>query len=244
MYDVKQSHFVPGLPLYRQVQTGIEDLIRDNRSSAELTLSDAQLSERFGVSRITVRRAVDELVDAGVLYRIQGLGTFVRPNKLREKLTLTSFLDAWTQKAGKYDVRVAAFQKMPADHETGDRLGVKPGTELVYVQRLRFQRKTLVAVDDRYIRADCCRRLIRQHVLTSSLVDFLRNREKIPLVRGEMDIEARAADRREARIFRIKTGSPVLVRRMTFVTKRDVPVLAGISTYRADRVSYRLTVSA
>src|SRR5215471_14131438 len=102
MDDVKQSQLVAGVPLYRQVQTGIEDLIRDNPSAAEQALSDAQLSERFGVSRITVRRAVDELVDAGLLYRIQGVGTFVRPNKLREKLTLTSFLDAWTQKAGKF----------------------------------------------------------------------------------------------------------------------------------------------
>jgi len=244
MDDVKHAHFVAGVPLYRQVQTGIEDLIRDSRSSAGLELSDAHLSERFGVSRITVRRAVDELVDAGVLYRIQGVGTFVRPKKLREKLTLNSFLDAWTQKAGKFDVRVAAFEKIEADDQTGERLNVAPGTELVYVQRLRFQKKTLVAIDDRFIRADCCRRLIRQDILTSSLVDFLRNREKIPLAHGEMDIEARAADRREAKIFGVKVGSPVLVRRVTFVTKDNVPVLTGISTYRADRVSYRLTVSA
>jgi DNA-binding GntR family transcriptional regulator len=244
MDDVKPAGFVPGVPLYRQVQTGIEDLIRDNRSSAELALSDAHLAERFGVSRITVRRAVDELVDAGILYRIQGVGTFVRPKKFREKLTLNSFLDAWTQKAGKFDVRVAAFEKVEADKDISERLNVRPGTELVYVRRLRFQKKALVAIDDRYIRADCCRRLIRQDVMTSSLVDFLRNREKIPLARGEMDIEARAADRREAKIFGFKCGSPMLVRRMTFVTEDNEPVLTGISTYRADRVSYRLTVSA
>jgi GntR family transcriptional regulator len=244
MHDVKPAQFFPGMPLYRQVQSGIEELIRDNPSSAGLALSDAQLSERFGVSRITVRRAVDELVDAGVLYRIQGVGTFVRPKKFREKLTLNSFLDAWTQKAGKFDVRVAAFEKVRADKDVGERLNVRSGTELVYIQRLRFQKKNLVAVDDRYIRADCCRRLMRQDVTTSSLVDFLRTREKIPLTHGEMDIEARASDRREARVFGVKVGSPVLVRRMTFVTKDNEPVLTGVSTYRADRVSYRLTVSA
>jgi regulatory GntR family protein len=76
-------------------------------------LSDAQLAERFGVSRITVRRAMDELVDAGILYRIQGRGTFVRQNKLREKLTLNSFLDAWTPKAGGFNVRVARSSGCP-----------------------------------------------------------------------------------------------------------------------------------
>src|SRR6185312_12461351 len=102
------------IPLYRQVQDGIQALIRSARSKQKLRFTDAELASRFGVSRITVRRAVDELVDAGVLYRIQGLGTFVRPKKFREKLTLNSFLDAWTQKAGKFDVRVAAFEKIQA----------------------------------------------------------------------------------------------------------------------------------
>ena len=64
MDDVKPAQFFPGVPLYRQVQTGIEELIRHNPSSTELALSDAQLSERFGVSRITVRRAVDDARDA------------------------------------------------------------------------------------------------------------------------------------------------------------------------------------
>src|SRR5215475_7726467 len=140
MHDVKLASFVPGVPLYRQVQTGIEELIRDNPSPAELPLSDVQLSERFGVSRITVRRAVDELVDAGILYRIQGIGTFVRPRKFHEKLTLNSFLDAWIQRAGKFDVRVAAFEKVQADKMVSDSLNVLPGTELVYVQRLRYQK--------------------------------------------------------------------------------------------------------
>src|SRR5262252_5204582 len=127
-----------GAPLYRQVQAGIEEMIRANPRAKEMPLSDAQLAERFGVSRITVRRAVDELVDAGVLYRIQGRGTFVRQNKLREKLTLTSFLDAWTEKAGRFNVRVAAFERVPAGGDLAERLRARAGEPLVYVQRLRF----------------------------------------------------------------------------------------------------------
>ena len=244
MSDVKHSGFVSGMPLYRQVQDGIEHLIRTSSSKKSLPLTDAQLAERFGVSRITVRRAVDELVDVGILYRIQGVGTFVRPSKLSEKLTLNSFLDAWTRKGARADVRVGAFEQVPADKELAERLNVRIGSKLVYVQRLRFQKKGLVAVDDRYMRADYCRKLSTQDIITSSLVDFLRNREKIPLARGEMEIEARAADQREARIFGIKTGKPVLVRRMTFFTTKNEAVLTGVSTYRADRVSYKLTISA
>ena len=151
--------FIGGVPLYRQVQSGIEDMIRANPRARAIPLSDAQLAERFGVSRITVRRAVDELVDAGILYRIQGRGTFVRQSKLREKLTLNSFLDAWTPKAGGFNVRVAALERVPADDNVAESLAIQPGAEVVYVRRLRLQNETIVAIDDRYMRSqDCSRR--------------------------------------------------------------------------------------
>ncbi len=152
MRHLRPAAFVPGIPLYRQVQDRIEDLIRANDPSEKIPLSDAYLAGHFGVSQITVRRAVDELVDAGVLYRIQGVGTFVRPRKLREQLTLNSFLDPWAHGGGRLDVRVGRFERIAADKEIADRLSVLVGEPVIYVQRLRFQRKTLVAVDDRYLR--------------------------------------------------------------------------------------------
>jgi GntR family transcriptional regulator len=244
MAQAKPITFQPGFPLYRQVQEQIEKTIRKRGVSSGLVLTDVKLSERFGVSRITVRRAVDELVDAGVLYRIQGVGTFVRPRKLREKLTLNSFLDTWSRHDGKLEVQVGAFQRIGADSELAARLRSEVGEPLVYVQRLRFQKNALIAVDDRYLRVKHCRLLTTQDITTSSLVDYLRNREKVKLDRGEMDIEARGASDREARVLRIKKGRPILVRRMTFFDTRDEPVLIGVSTYRADKVTYRLTVSA
>jgi len=244
MVQSKPIAFQPGLPLYRQVQRQIEETIRERGVSSDLVLSDVKLSERFGVSRITVRRAVDELVDAGVLYRIQGVGTFVRSRKLREKLTLNSFLDTWSRHDGKLEVQVGAFERITPNRELATRLRAEFGEPLVYVQRLRFQKGALIAVDDRYLRAKHCRLLTTQDITTSSLVDYLRNREKIKLDKGEMDIEARGAGDREARVLKIKKGKPILVRRMTFYDIHREPVLIGVSTYRADRVTYRFTVSA
>lgn len=242
MADVKAA-LAGDVPLYRQVQDGIEQLIRKSPRSKKLPLSDAYLAERFGVSRITVRRAVNELVAAGVLYRIRGLGTFVRPRKLKEKLTLNSFLDAWTQKSERFDVRVAALERIAATPEIAERLALEEGEEVMYVRRLRYQKKTLVAVDDRYMPVACCRKLTRQDVMTASLVDYLRNREEVDLDHGEMEIEARRAEAADATMLGIRRGQPILVRRVVFLTRAGKPALSGVSTYRADRVSYRLTVS-
>src|SRR6185312_4217974 len=121
------------IPLYRQVQDGIQALIRSARSKQKLRFTDAELASRFGVSRITVRRAVDELVDAGVLYRIQGLGTFVTSRKLSEKLTLNSFLDSWKSEKARAGIRVATLEQMEADSDRSARLGVPVGTKVTYV---------------------------------------------------------------------------------------------------------------
>src|ERR1700722_6313662 len=167
MLDVKP--FVEGLPLYRQVQAGIEDMIRAQPEARTVSFSDASLAKRFGVSRITVRRAVDELVGEGVLYRIQGRGTFVRRNKLKEKLTLASFLYAWTQGDVGFVVKVGEFEpRVRAPQEIADRLGIAPGAPVAFVRRLRFQKDMLVAIDDRYICAQCCTRLAKHEIETLS----------------------------------------------------------------------------
>ena len=173
-------------------------MIRANPRAKAIPLSDAQLAERFGVSRITVRRAVDELVDAGILYRIQGRGTFVRQNKLREKLTLNSFLDAWTPKAGGFNVRVAALERVPADdsacreprHPAGRRGRLYPAPAVAERDHRRHRRPL-------HAGAGLLTHPAAGH-RDSSPADYLRNREGIEVDHGEMEIEARAADHREA----------------------------------------------
>ena len=242
MLDVKPP--VEDLPLYRRVQAGIEDMIRADPEVKNQSFSDASLAKRFGVSRITVRRAVDELVGEGVLYRIQGRGTFVRRKNFKEKLTLTSFLEAWTQTAGGFNVKVAIFDLgTPAPEDVAERLGIAAGARVAYVRRLRFHKEVLVAIDDRYIRPEHCTRLTRQDIETSAIVDYLRNREGIIIDRGETEIEARAADQQEARIFGIERGRPLLVRRVTFLARTNEPTHTGTSIYRADRTTYRLTLT-
>ena len=233
-----------GVPLYRKVQSQIEEMVVRGGISGGSALTDAVLSDRFGVSRITVRRAVDELVDAGMLYRIQGVGTFARPRKLSEKLTLNNFIEEWSQSNQKLRVRVGAFERIAANEEIAGSLRVQIGEPLVYVQRLRFQKNTLLAVDNRYLRAKNCSSLTAKDITTLSLVDYLQDRENIKLGKGEMDIEARSASLSESRLLKIKKGMPVLIRSVAFYDSNGAPILAGSSIYRADRITYRVNVSA
>jgi len=231
------------VPLYRQVQQHIQSMLRNGRGGRPVRLTDAYLADRFGVSRITVRKAVEKLVDDGLLYRIPKLGTFVRPGMLRERLTLTSFLDPWSDKSGAVTIRVGRFEQVKADEKIASRLGVRVGEKIVYIQRLRFQGSSLVVVDDRYLRSDHARQLTQEHILRSSFVDYFQEQLGLDVENGEMEIEARGATRKEAKIFGIKDGEPVLVRGIVLYGRRKNPLLSGISVYRADRVGYRVIMS-
>ena len=239
----KEIRFVPGVPLYRQVQDRVQAMLRNNRGGRRIRLTDAYLADRFGVSRITVRKAVEKLVEDGLLYRIPKLGTFVRPGMLREKLTLTSFLDPWSDKSASVTIRVGRFECVKASPEIASQLEVKLGEIVVYIQRLRYQRNALVVVDDRYLRVDHAKQLTEEHILNSSFVDYFQNQLEIPIENGEMEIEARGASTKEARTFNIKPGQCVLVRGIVLYGRRKNPLLAGVSVYRADRVSYRVMMS-
>jgi GntR family transcriptional regulator len=243
MSDHNAIKFVPGVPLYRQVQDQIQEIVRNNRRSRQIPLTDAYLGNRFGVSRITVRKAVEGLVDAGLLYRIPKLGTFISPGKFREKLTLTSFLDPWSKNSGQLKIRIGAFRTIKADREIASRLGVAVGESVIYVQRLRFQKDALVVIDHRYLRVSHARYLTEKDLLTSSFVDFFQNRAKIQIETGEMEIEARGAHPKEAKSFGIKRDQPILARRIVLFGRRGQPLLTGLSLYRADRVSYRVMLS-
>ncbi|WP_048710629.1 GntR family transcriptional regulator [Microvirga massiliensis] len=231
-----------GAPLYQQVRDQLSAALRATAGNPGFELSDANLAKRFGVSRITVRRAVDDLVEAGLLYRVQGRGTFACKPKQAEQLTLTSFLDSWSSQGGKPRVDIAEFSRSTADEDVASRLGIPPASEVSSIKRLRFLDDTLVAVDRRYLRADYGRDLKVQDLKASSLVDYLRNREGVDLDYGEMEIEARLATDADCADLLIGFGQPVLVRQVTLSSQDGVPILTGVSVYRADRIKYRVTV--
>jgi len=230
-------------PLYRQVKNRIRKLLDESDSVNGISLSDSSLSKQFGVSRITVRQAVKELADEGLLYRIQGVGTFVRQKKLTEKLTLTSFLESWSEGSNRLDVQVENLSIAKANNEVASLLNLNIGDDVSYVKRLRLRDNILVAIDDRFIPIDFCNHLTAQDIKCSSLVDYLRNRENVIIKNGIMDIEARIATTEESKQLNVRKGHPILFRKVVFFDSLEQPVLAGMSYYRADMISYQVTIT-
>jgi GntR family transcriptional regulator len=224
------------LPLYAQIRRQLLALVAKWELPAKRFYSDEELCKKFGVSRMTVRQAIQELVEEGLLERRKALGTFVIRMKHEER-PLTSFFDPGALDGAKMTTSVLAFQEGTAK-AAPEALG--PVSGFRYVRRMRSAGRIPIAIDHRYLPLPLAEDLDRDYVRRHSLVDFLRSR--LPLDRVDMQVEALPSARDEARLLNLIPGDPVLVRRLRYVAEGGAVVMAGHSVYRGDFIRYAFSI--
>lgn len=212
-------------PLYYRLETILRSAIDSGEYPAGKSLpSEQKLGELYGVSRITVRKAVGSLVDEGLLRRTRGRGggTFVAAGtKPRSLVSSIGQLDRVSTTNQVDDIRVLAFDMRACDAKTAALLGLEPDTTIRFIERvmvaqdgpLSYVRNYLPASIGKQVqRADLDRRFLK-HVLVETYG------VKIQKVRDEM--EAHIADSRIAALLKIRAGSPVLRVTRLFLGKGD-----------------------
>lgn len=232
-----------GVPLHRQIRERLAGAIEHGRGGCHFP-SDRELSAVFGVSRLTVRQAVDALVRDGVLYRVQGRGTFVRNTGLAERVTATTFLQPWLSGRQGYRLVVDELTRTRAEEqEVTGWLECAPGAEVVRVRRSRFVEEARVAVDIRFLPFDLARSLTTADVAGGPLSGYLQKQVGVQVARGHMAVLARPAGAEEARWLDLRPGDPVLVRRLQLRSSTERVLLAGWSIYRPERTVLEFTIS-
>lgn len=228
------------IPLYVQIKQRLLALIATWDESDSRFYGDNELCQMFEVSRMTVRQAVQELVNDGLLTRTRGSGTFVPIPKIEERFTpLMNLGDQWASRGRPMQVEVLAFEERQCPAEMAAALDIVADEPVRYIQRLRFSGQVPIAVDHRYIPLPMARDLAREDAVFSILHTLWNSFE---LSHGELRIEAATADKEVAGLLRIVPGAPLLVRHLQYYDTGERPVMAGYSLYRADLVRYSMTV--
>lgn len=122
---------------HRAVRDHLSELVTDELAVGDAIPSERVLCEKFGVSRMTVRQAVDALVAEGVLRREQGRGTFVAPQRIDFEMRLTTFGEEMRARGMEPASRVLVATQVPASARTADLLGIEPGDPLHHLERVR-----------------------------------------------------------------------------------------------------------
>ena len=200
--------------------------------------SERQLSVDLGVSRLTVRAALDDLVREGYLVRRRGAGTFVNEPKVAKGLTISSFSDDMRERGMQPASRTLELRVVPAGARLGRILHVSPSEPIVVVKRLRLADGEPMAVELLNTRQSLVPGLTATDLEENSFYDLLASRYGVEIVGGTQTVEPTVTNEEESDALGVPLHSPALLfERVTRSAAGDVVEFTS-STYRGDR--YRL----
>ncbi|WP_228980227.1 GntR family transcriptional regulator [Streptomyces sp. DH12] len=200
--------------------------------------SERTLSAELGVSRPTLRAAVDELVATGQLVREHGRGMFVAPAKITQELVSDDAAFAVPRAGGTWSSRLLRLDTIRAGARIGRKLRVSPAAEVVYIARLRLVDGTPIAIEHLHIPAGLVPSLTPQELEAGDLYDHLREHHRVHVDQAVQSIEPTVVNEAEAGVLDVPVLSPaLLIERLTTDTAGQ-PVEYVHSVYRGDR--YRI----
>jgi GntR family transcriptional regulator len=228
------------LPLYAQLKQRLIGMILDWDEPDRRFYSDEELCALFEVSRDTVRQALSELVQEGLLTRSRGLGTFVSVRKLEERFGPgMDFLTQWAAAGTPMQSTLLAFERQPADNAVAAALELAPRTLVLLIKRVRAAARVPIAIDYRYLPADLVPDWTEGAARGSPLHLLWQQHD---LRSGDFAIEAGVAGPEEVEYLHLTAGAPVLIRTLRYRDDQNRLVMAGRTIHRGDLVRYSLTV--
>jgi GntR family transcriptional regulator len=231
------------IPLYYQLEQDLRDRIRTGQFPGGAPLpTEQRLCESYGVSRITVRRALDSLLASGLIARRQGVGTFVNgPEETVKSLKLIGSLEDITAQSADLAYRVLAKGATAAPPLVAEALDLPAGTPVTRLETVFSLRGERFAHAEFFASPEVGDLLSDADVVgQASLVALVERKLGRPIERADQTVEAAIADGRIARHLGVRPRAPVLKVNRTYYTDADRPVVAAVVRYHPER--YRYTV--
>jgi DNA-binding GntR family transcriptional regulator len=231
------------VPLYFQVASRLQELIEKGEIGVGARIeNEVDLAERLGVSRPTTRRAIQYLVERGMLVRKRGVGTQVVHPKVRRPVELSSLYDDLVAGARSPRTEVLDLRVVPASDAVAACLEMAAGTEVTWIERLRYAGGEPLALMHNAIPVDVLRPT-RDDLANHGLYELLRRAGHVPRIATQV-IGARSATAAEARTLTEKRGAAVLTMTRTAWDAGGRTLEYGSHLYRASRYSFELNLSA
>ena len=226
-------------PLYVQIKDLLlSDILSGKLQPGQKIPTEFELSATYGVSRITVRGAVLELVKSGHLVRRQGKGTFVyKPIVGENVLVNQSFTSVCRESGIVPGSRITVKTLQPAGQDDITELGLPPESNVLYLERIRYANGSPVILEYNFL-PEKFSALARSLSDDVSLYSLLENEYSVGKLRSVKRISIAKADEYQSTLLGIKKGTHVLYLREIVYDVRDVPVHRTRQYILADRFEY------
>ena len=230
------------LPLYAQIKEALREEISDGRlRQHERIPSESELGKRYGVSRITVRRALSDLENEQLIFKVAGKGAFVaKPRPFQKTERLQGFGEAMQRLGITVVNRVVGVDAVAAPEKVAARLQVPEGSPLTEIRRVRCADGRPISLDVTYVRRVLGERLAREDLATRDIFLIIENDYATPLDHADLVVEADIAGEALARRLDVAVGAPVLrVERLTW-TRDGQAIDFEYIYYRGDSFRFEL----
>ena len=231
-------------PLYLQVETTLKEMIEGTAySPGDRIASERELSEMLGVSRMTVRRAIENLVKRGLLERRSTSGTYVKEPQVMRRVGkefaqgLTQMLHTTGAQPGS---RLLLFEIKPAPLKISERLKIHIGESVVVLRRLRLANDVPFCIETSYLPYKLVPGLCADDFAleNTSLYSILRNRYEIEVSKNNETIKMSYATPEEAENLGLNLNSPVILLRAVVSDDNNLPIEYLVSVNHPDRVVF------
>ena len=222
------------VPKYYEVKRQLLELIRTVPAGTPVP-PERELALQYRTSRTTVRQALAELVVEGRLLRMQGKGTFVAKPKVAQLLELASYTQGMRAHGLTPQTRILDTSYVAADDDLADLLGIRPGSRVLRIHRLRLADGEPMSVDTSHLPARRFPGLLGNLDRHASLYEALATDYGVQLAEAEETIETVLADPRDARLLAVDVGMPLLLLSRHAYDVTGAPVEWAQSRYRGDR---------
>ena len=243
--DLVLDSYTNGL-LYLQLETELKQkMLTGEYAVGERIPTEPELCDEYGVSRITVRRAVQDLVDEGLLKKVRGRGTFVAVPKYVMNVGSRedrSFEDL-TRQGMETSYEIVESKEVPANASVAYELGVDAGEPLLYFRRLVMEGEVPMAIDDLFVTKAEFPGLGDLMDEATSFYSIVENNYGYRFGSEDLTLEASTTRNDEARLLRCTVGAPLFVLRKRVTRTDGRPMHYSKSVIRADRISYRFRVN-
>ena len=229
------------VPLYYQLSQQLEQAIASGAlQPGDRIDTEVELSRRYGLSRPTVRQAIQELVSKGLLVRRRGVGTQVVHSQVRRQVQLTSLYDDLASSNHRPRTKVLHLGHVPADAAVAAALNVEAGSSVLALERLRLDGDQPLAIMRNWL-PDGLIGPTDADLEGTGLYELLR-RSGVHLRVADQRIGAAAATSAQARLLGLTSGAPLLTMQRTAFDVSGRAVEYATHVYRADAHSFETTL--
>lgn len=231
-------------PLYEQIKQVLRSRVLDGTYQPHQQMpSESEMMAAFNVSRITVRQALNDLQNEGLIFRLHGKGTFVsKPKAFQDLGKLQGFGEAMRQMGYETFARVISIRHIKPTANVQERLRLPKRAKVTELQRVRFLNREPISLDVTYVPTELGQKLAREDLATRDVFAILENDYGLSLGHADLQIGSTLADENLAAQLRVEEGSPVLVIERTTHTADGLPIDYEHLYYRGDAFQYKVRV--